>query len=126
MRARTARSGTRTTGSSRPRVFTFRRLTSRGGWLFPGSVPTLGLPATPKLARPRSYPSRKGPGEILYRPRGPGVSVLFRQPHGFEGCRSISSEVRELDGRAVAERPHVPDKRLNVSAAHLAATAKAD
>ena len=53
-------------------------------------------------------------------------SSLLRQPGGFEGPGSVVSEVGPLDWLAIAERPQVPDKSLNLSAARLAAAAEAD
>ena len=51
---------------------------------------------------------------------------LLRQTDGFEGRRSVFSEVRPLDGLTVAERPHVPDVSLNLDAARLSPTARPD
>src|SRR5215216_27457 len=48
------------------------------------------------------------------------------QPSGFEGLRPVFSEVGPPDGLAIAERPQVPYKSLNLSAAHPAASAEAD
>jgi len=54
------------------------------------------------------------------------MSVLVGEPHGFKGSCSVVSEVRPLGGLPVAERPHVPDIRLNLDAASLPATGRAD
>jgi hypothetical protein len=51
------------------------------------------------------------------------VSVLLRQPHGFEGSSSIISEVLKLDALTVAEGPHVPGISLNLDVARLPPTA---
>jgi hypothetical protein len=50
------------------------------------------------------------------------VSVLLRQPHGFEGSSSIISEVLNLDRLTVAEGPHVPGVSLNLDATRLPPT----
>jgi hypothetical protein len=42
---------------------------------------------------------------------------VLPQPTGFEGSRSIVTEVLELDRFPVAERPQIPDMRLNLGSA---------
>src|SRR4029077_4946779 len=51
---------------------------------------------------------------------------LLLQPHGFERLSPVFSEVRQLDGLTIAERPHVPRGGLNVNAARLTPTAPPD
>ena len=55
-----------------------------------------------------------------------GWTDLLPQPGGFEGSRLIVTEVLELDRLPVAERPQIPDMRLNLDSAPLPPSARAD
>ena len=66
---------------------------------------------TVSVARSRPAKGLHKELDVLLRHR------LLRKPGGFEGLGPVFSEVDPPDGLAIAERPQVPDKSLNRSAA---------